>query len=87
MFKRREGVTLVTLTITIIALVILAGISIFMVVKPDWTEPNKKEEVQNNTQVVNMSTVENTVTPTPAPTPTPEPAPAENPTQETPATT
>ena len=84
MFKRREGVTLVTLTITIIALVILAGISIFMVVKPDWTEPDKKEEVQNNTQVVNMTTVENTVTPTPTatPTPTPEPAPT-----ETPATT
>ena len=60
MFKRREGVTLVTLTLTIIALVILAGISIFMVVKPDWTE--KKEEVTNNTQIVNVTTVENTTT-------------------------
>lgn len=62
MFKRREGVTLVTLTLTIIALVILAGISIFMVVKPDWTE--KKEEIPNNTQVVNVSTTENNTTTT-----------------------
>ena len=80
---------IITLTITIIALVILAGISIFMVVKPDWTEPNKKEEVQNNTQVVNMTAVENTSTPTPTvtPTPTPEPAPVEATATETPATT
>lgn len=61
--KNQKGISLVTLALTIIVLLILAGVAVYMVIGPDGVlTVNKKEEQNtNNTSIIEGNKTENII--------------------------